>query len=112
MTPEDDATGLMNLIRSTFQDAYQSLNVALLREHNQGKCCDRPAAHRIYIAQRIRRRNTAEYIRVIHDWSEKINSLDQCEGRSAVRREIIHSRVIGIVVADEHPIIHYPRHGT
>ena len=74
------------------------LDVAVVRKADHRQRAHRPAAHGIHIAQRVGGGDLAEDIGVVDDGREEVDRLDQRQ----LRRELIHSGVVGCVEADEH----------
>src|SRR5688572_7364028 len=74
---------------------------AVLRKRRDRERGDRPTAHRIHIAQRIRRGDLAVEIWVVNDRREEIDGLHERQPRFAVSRYAVHTRIVRSPVVDK-----------
>jgi hypothetical protein len=87
-----------NLLRSAAQNGTEIVNVALAWIAENGQRRQRTAAHRVNIAQRIRRGDSAERIRIVHNRREEVERLHE----SALLRQPVDARIVRGVEADHH----------
>src|ERR1022692_2283451 len=90
------ASGLDHFREATGEDALKNSQICLLGEADQRERGQRAAAHGVDVAQSIRGGNLAENVRVVDDWSEEVDRLDQ----RLIGRDLINSGVVGMVEAD------------
>ena len=88
---------LDHLGQSTRKHFFQHLGITVIGKANHGERANRTSTHGIYITQRIGGSNLSEDVWVVDDGGEEIYSLDERQ----LRRELIHTSVVGCVEADQ-----------
>ncbi len=91
------ASGLDHLGESSSKNLLKNFEVSLFWKAYQCKRSKRLPAHGINIAQRVGSCDLSESVRIVHNWREKVDGLYQ----SLIRRDLIHSGVVGVVEADQ-----------
>ena len=97
MTARDDRAGLIGLVVAAAQNILHGLLRHAGRETHDIERELRLAAHGVYVAQRVRRRDLAEQERIVHDGREKIGRLYE----RGIFVEHINARIVALVVADD-----------
>ncbi len=88
---DDDDPSLCALIRAALEDLTEHVEGELRAgEPRDVECEARRAPHGVHVAQRVRRRNRAEPVRLVHDRGEHVHGLDQRQ----VRGNAIHARIV------------------
>ncbi len=77
---EDRHAGLGGDRRAAFDDPREDLGAELFdREGGDVQRGQRRPAHRVDVAQRVRRGDAAEVVRIVDDGREEVDGLDECE---------------------------------
>ena len=92
---------LFHFICSSCQDFSQHCRIQTIRKSYDIQRNLRFPSHRINIAERICRCNLTESIGVIHNWSEEVHGLNQCN----ILCHFIDCRIIGRLDAYEQIVI-------
>ncbi len=87
------------LVEPALEDRAQHLAVGFLRERRDRERRERTSAHRVDVAQRVRRRDLAVHERIVDDGREEIDGLHE----RAVALERVHTRIVGGPIVDQDP---------
>ena len=93
----DDRAGLIGLVVAAAQNILHGLLRHAGRETHDIERELRLAAHGVYVAQRVRRRDLAEKERIVHNGREKVGRLHE----RGIFVEYINARIVALVVADD-----------
>ena len=92
----DDRAGLIGLVVAAAQNILHGLLRHAGRETHDIKRELRLAAHGVYVAQRVRRGDLTEEIRIVHNGGEEVDRLDDGD----LVGDAVHGGVVTAVVAD------------
>ena len=92
----DDASGLDGFGMPALQNGADILFRQAVRHAQKVHCEFRLAAHGVHVAQRVRRGDLTEEIRVVHDGGEEVDRLDDGD----LVGDAVHGGVVAAVVAD------------
>ena len=102
MTAEERDTGLAQLVEAALKHGADDVALeSVFGKARNRQRRERPASHRVDIADRISGGNLAVDVRVVDDWREEVDGLDQ--GRAAVPP--VHTRIVRGPEIDEDPVV-------
>ncbi len=77
MAADNAAACLVHLRETAAENLFENCGIALFRKAYDGKRRDWPAAHGIYVAERVGRGYLTEQKGIVHDRGEKIDGLHE-----------------------------------
>ena len=92
----DDASGLDGFGMAALQNGANVLFRQAIRHTQEVHCHSRFAAHGVHVAQRVRRGNLTEEIRIVHNGGEEVDRLNDGD----LVGDAVHGGVVAAVVAD------------
>ena len=109
MTAEQRDAGAVQLLEPALENSGDDVALdAFLRKPGNRERRQRPAAHRVDVAQRVRSRDLAVDERVVHDRREEVDGLN--ERRPAIPP--VHTRIVRGPEVDEDTVVRRDRNGA
>jgi hypothetical protein len=98
---QDGALRFAHLGRATLEDLFEVAGFTPRRPRQNRQGGDRPAAHRVNVAERVGGGNGSVGERVVHDGCEEIHGLHEGE----LRRQLVDAGIVGGLKPDQHVLV-------